>query len=369
MNPVNYSFPEYRPRYIHRQSQIVATAAYFPEQVITNQQIIDRHQLPVTDIVIRKTLGFERRRVAEAGVSDSDLLAEAARRCLAQAQVEPDRLSKILVTKFLGDNLLPMTASLVQRKLGCRVAMHAVDLEGGINSFIYALDLATRYISTTTAEEQWILILSGGMHNLPVSKTDPRLAFTFGDGAAALLLGCGDHTGCGENNSAANGLVVKEPHFLASYTYSDPDFFDAAGSKRLLIDESISDQLYEKGEYGLLYDLYQMGNWKDSLDFYLQAAQVVRDRLLQESQLTMDQIDWVLVTENNRRIRELTLDCLNVPQEKSLSIISEYGNTMSAMLPLLLNKGFEEGRFLPAMNIMLISHGEGASGGGIIYKV
>ena len=65
-------------------------------------------------------------------LTDSDLLAAAAVQCLDQAGITVDQLSKILVTKFIGDRILPMTASLVQRKLGSRVAMHAVDIEGGL---------------------------------------------------------------------------------------------------------------------------------------------------------------------------------------------------------------------------------------------
>ena len=112
-----------------------------------------------------------------------------------------------------------------------------------------------------------------------------------------------------------------------------------------------------------------MGNWKDSIDFYLEAAQVTRDRLLEASQLSLKDIDWVLVTENNKRIRDLTLEKLGVPQEKSLSAIQEYGNTMSAMLPILLDKAYQEDRLRDGMTVMLISHGEGASGGGLIYRV
>jgi 3-oxoacyl-[acyl-carrier-protein] synthase-3 len=347
-----YVFPELRPRRIRQHSRILATAAYLPERVVTNQQIIDANHLPVTDVAIRKTLGVETRRVAPEGVADSDLLAMAAQRCLEQAGLQPDQLDKILVTKLLGDHVLPMTASLVQRKLQCRVAMHAVDVEGGVNAFLHAVDLATRYISTTAAKEQYILILSGGLHNLPVSKTDPRVAFLFGDAAAALLLG-----------------VAAEPHCLASYSYTNYDYFDAAGTKTLIIDQEISDRLFEQHDVGLLYDLYQAGNWKDTAAFYLEAAQVTRDRLLAESALTMDAIDWVLVTENNRRLRDLTLDALGVSPAQSLSLVANCGNTMSAMLPLLLDKGFREGHFQPGATIMLISHGEGASGGGLIYRV
>lgn len=350
--PGSFAFPAYRPRIIRQHSRILATAAYLPERVVSNQGIIDAGGLPVTDVVVRKTLGIANRRVAPEGVADSDLLAEAARRCLAAAGLAPDQLSRILVTKLLGDRVLPMTAALVQRRLECRVAMHAVDIEGGTSAFLHALDLAIRYISTAANDNETILVLSGGLHNLPVSKTDPRLAFLFGDGAAAMLLG-----------------VAAEPHFLASYAYTNHAYFAAAGTRTLKVDQSISERIYERGEVGLLYDLYTMGNWKDTADFYVEAAQVTRDRLLEESGLAMADIDWVLVTENNGRLRDLTLAGLGVPEARSLSVVEEYGNTMSAMLPLLLHKAFSEGRVEAGIHIMLISHGEGASGGGLIYRV
>jgi 3-oxoacyl-[acyl-carrier-protein] synthase-3 len=63
------------------------------------------------------------------------------------------------------------------------------------------------------------------------------------------------------------------------------------------------------------------------------------------------------------------LETLGVGTEKSISLIREYGNTMSAMLPLLIDYGLRSGRIEEGMNIMLISHGEGFSGGGLIYRV
>lgn len=351
-SPDPFVFPETRPRLIRRHSQIVSTAVYFPERSLSNQEIIAAHQLPVTAQAVQKSLGVSRRRVADPGFTDSDLLAAAAQRCLDQAGVTVDQLNKILVTKFIGDRILPMTAAMVQRKLGSRMAMHAVDVEGGVSAFLTALDLATRYISTTNLDPQYILILSGGIHNLPVSKTDPRLAFLFGDGAAALLL-----------------APAPEPHFLASYFYTNYAYYHAAGSRRMVMDQQLSTRLYKQGDSHLLYDLYQMRNWKDSLDFYLEAAQVTSQRLLSESKLSLADLDLVLVTENNHRLRQQTLSTLGVAPEKSLSIIEEFGNTMTAMLPALLERAFREGRLKPGNRVMLISHGEGASGGGMIYQV
>jgi 3-oxoacyl-[acyl-carrier-protein] synthase-3 len=83
----------------------------------------------------------------------------------------------------------------------------------------------------------------------------------------------------------------------------------------------------------------------------------------------MNDIDLVLVTENNKKIWELTLETLGVNEDKSISLLRDYGNTMSAMLPLLIDKGISTGKIVEGMNVMMISHGEGISGGGIIYKV
>jgi 3-oxoacyl-[acyl-carrier-protein] synthase-3 len=347
-----FRFPEYRKRNIRRQSRIVATASYFPDNVLTNQDIIEVNNLPVTDAVVRKTLGMERRHVVGEGVADSDLLVEAARRCLAKAGLEPDRLTKLLVSKFLGDRILPMTAAIVQKKLECRRAMHAVDIEGGISSFLYALDLGTIYISTTNDSEQHVLVLAGGIHNSTVGNSDPRVAFLFGDGAGAVLL-----------------APSEKKHFLASYSYTNHEYFDMAGSRTLKMDDWVSDSIYEKEDYSLLYNLYRMDNWKESIDFFLQAAQVTRDNLLKESGLTMDEVDLVLVTENNRKVRDLTLEALGVPEERSLSLVGEYGNTMSAMLPLLLDAAMGGNDLKEGTTIMLLSHGEGASGGGMLYRV
>jgi 3-oxoacyl-[acyl-carrier-protein] synthase-3 len=352
MQSINYVFPEYKKRNIKQPCKIIATASYFPDRVMTNQDIVDANQLGVTDIAVRKTLGVEKRRVAEQGMVDSDLLVKAAERCLEMAKIKPEQLSKLLVTKFLGDRILPMTASMVQRKLNSQIAFHAIDIEGGINSFLHAIDLATRYISTTKMKEQYILILSGGIHVTPISKTDPRLAFLFGDGAAAILL-----------------AIADKPHFLASYIYTNYEYYESSGSRKLKMDGWVSNRIYEQGDYSLLYDLYRMENWKKFIDFYLLGSEVTRDNLLKQSKLTMNDIDMILVTENNKRIRDLTLEKLGVPQNKSLSIIHEYGNTMSAMLPALLDKAFSDNRLKQDMNVMLISYGEGVSGGGMIYRV
>jgi len=64
-----------------------------------------------------------------------------------------------------------------------------------------------------------------------------------------------------------------------------------------------------------------MENWKTAESFYREAVREVSKNLLEESGLTMKDIDLVLVTENNIKIWELTLETLGVNADKSISLI------------------------------------------------
>lgn len=340
-----YYFPKNKKRTIKRYCQILSTGSYIPEAVVSNDEIIAEYQLPVKNEVIVKATGVEKRHVAALTQDDSDMLSIAARRCLDAFQLKPEQLSRLIVNKYMGDNLLPMTASRVQAKLESAVANHAFDVDGGISSFLTAVDLASRFIATG---DEYVLIASGGVHNRLISKTDPRVAFLYGDAAASILLG-----------------PSEEIHLLGSYFYTNHQYYELATARGT---EFLRRTRFD-GDGSEFYDTYKMGNWKSAEDFYRRATQEIAEKLREESGLSLKEIDLFLTTENNAPIRELTLKTLGVNEEQSFSLLAEYGNTMSAALPLLLDYGIKTGRIQKGMRIMLISHGEGISGGGMIYKV
>lgn len=323
----------------------MATASYLPETVVTNDDIITDNKLPFKSNAIIKTVGVEKRHVAADNQDDSDLLCISAQGCLDKLKIKPENLTRIIVNKYMGDNLLPMTASRLQGKLGSSVANHAFDLDGGMSSFLYALDTAARFIATG---DDLILIASGGVHYRLTSRTDPRVAFLFGDASAAIVVGPAD-----------------EAHVLAGYFYTNHQFYELATARGMNFLRSTGFD----GDRSRFYDTYTMDNWKLAEDFYRTATRTVWRNLQEESGLTIDEIDLVLVTENNGAIRDLTLETLEVGEEKSISLLRRCGNTISAMLPLLLEEGWRTDRIQKGMNLLLIAHGEGISGGGIIYKV
>jgi 3-oxoacyl-[acyl-carrier-protein] synthase-3 len=349
MKNLHYFFPELKRKNIKRYCEIKSTASHLPEKIVVNEDIITQYNFPFKSSAISKSIGVESRHVAQDNEADSDILAIAAHKCLEKYGFKADDLSRLIVNKYYGDNILPMTASILQRKLGSTTAVHAFDIDGGISSFLHSVDAVSRFINTG---DDYILLASGGISSKMISKTDPRVAFLFGDAAASILFG-----------------YSQEQHILASYFYSNYEYYELATAITPLTLIDMREELNFEEQMAMIYNTYRMDNWKEAEDFYRQAVLAVSQNLFLESGLGIKDIDLVLVTENNRKIWELTLEVLGIGEDKSLTLLKDHGNTMSAMLPLLLDHGFSTGKIQKGMNIMLISHGEGLSGGGLLYKV
>lgn len=342
----SHEFPPSRPWSAQRHCRILSCGEFLPPRTVANQEIIAAHGHRIPDAIIRRTVGVESRRVAEADQADSDLLAIAARNCLEQAGFPVDGLSRIFCNKFVGDRILPPTASIVQRKLGAAVAFPCMDIDGGSNSFLQAFEMAAKCIAMGDGP---ILLVSGGIAHGVVSGTDPRTAFLYGDGAAALLL-----------------VPSQERHVLASYFYSNPQYLDLHRTRPFVEFASV-DRRTPEGE-AVLRDQLRSGNWKDSLDFLLQAAATTVRCLLDEAAIAFDAVDRFLVSESNGPLWDAVVGHLGIPRSKTVSLLGQRGCTMSANLPSQWCAA-QGGQPLPSGAITLfLSFGEGISGGGILYR-
>ena len=88
--------------------------------------------------------------------------------------------------------------------------------------------------------------------------------------------------------------------------------------------------------------------------------------VLQRNHMTVDDLDWVVPHQANKRIIQTVADMANVPLEKVMVNIQKYGNTTAGTLPLclwdyepLLKKGD---------NIMLTAFGGGFTWGSVLVK-
>jgi len=330
-----------------RFSKVAATAMALPDQNVTNQEIIDRHGHSVSASTMARIVGVSQRRVAPSGVTDSDLLLQATERCLARAGMHPDDLTKILVTKFLGDRILPMTAASLQKRLKCATAVQAYDIDGGIHAFIQALDAAHCFIA---AGDGPVLIASGGVINRLVSREDPRVAFQYGDGAAALLL-----------------VPSTDRHLLSTYSFTNCEYVNNAMgvAARSLVPQFDTPNL----AFDNVFDLYTHDGGQTAKTFVLEAMKHTVAQLLDTAGKAWADVDLILITETYHRLRLAIIEHLGIESHRTFSILSNYGNTMSAMLPMQLEVAIRSGAIGAGSLVMLLSIGEGVSGGGSLLQL
>lgn len=107
---------------------------------------------------------------------------------------------------------------------------------------------------------------------------------------------------------------------------------------------------------------------KDVYKFATREVPDVLEEVLKETNLSVDDIDWLLLHQANIRIMDVVAKRLGVPMEKVLTNLSEYGNTSAASIPLALDEAVRQGKVKHGDVIACAGFGAGLSWGATVFK-
>src|SRR3989338_9691857 len=131
---------------IQERVGILGLGSYLPPKMLTNhdlEKIVDKK-----DEWMQTRTGIRERRIAEKGTATSDLAAEAARRALNDAKLEPTEIDLIICATTSPDMFFPATACLIQRKIEAKCP--AFDISAACSGFPYALGVSNGLIRAGT---------------------------------------------------------------------------------------------------------------------------------------------------------------------------------------------------------------------------
>ena len=109
-------------------------------------------------------------------------------------------------------------------------------------------------------------------------------------------------------------------------------------------------------------------NGKEVYKFATREVPRVVSEVLEASEMTVDQVDWLLLHQANIRIIETVAKRLGLPMEKVISNLSEYGNTSAASIPLALDEAVRSGKVKKGDVIACSGFGAGLSWGSVLLK-
>ena len=167
-----------------------------PERVVTNEELSE--VLDTTDEWITSRTGIRERRYAEPGTGASVHGALAARKALEVAEVDPSDVDLIICATVSPDYVIPSTAALIQRELGCKQA-GGFDLSGACCGYVYAVDTAARFVATGAARNALVVgsEVMTAVSDKNSSLETPGVPIPNYPGIIAVYIGKGNPAGAG----------------------------------------------------------------------------------------------------------------------------------------------------------------------------
>ncbi len=309
-------------------ARIAGVGSYLPKKVLSNHDL--EKMMDTSDEWIRERTGIKRRHIASDGETTSSMALEAAKRAIADAGRTAADVDLIVLGTATPDKIFPSTACIVQRQLGIKGSA-AFDIAAACSGFLYALDVATRYIRTGGAT--CALVIGSETLSRVVNWEDRSTAVLFGDGAGAFLLEKSD-----------------EPGVLATHVHADGEY-----EELLHVPQGVS----------VGFDITRAGgafvNMNGNAVF--RRAVATFDHIARETvadlEGKLEDIDWFVPHQANMRIINAAAKKLEMPMERVISTVDEHANTSAASIPLAIDLAIRDGRIKRGDTLMMAAFGAG----------
>lgn len=324
-----------------KRISIAGTGMYLPERILTNTDL--EKMVDTTDEWIFTRTGIRQRHMAADGQSTSDLGAEAGKRAIADAGLEPSDIDMIIVATVTPDMLMPNTACFVQNIIGAKNAF-CFDLEAACSGFVYAMETAKNYILAGAAKN--VLVIGAEKLSSFTDWTDRGTCVLFGDGAGAVVLR--EAEGDGGILSTVMGSDGALTELL---------MIPAGGSKSPSSEATVADRMH----------CIQMSGrevFKHAVRSMCDAGQ----KALEKAGLSIDDIACIIPHQANMRIIQAISDRLGVDTDRFYLNLERVGNISGASIPVALDEAVKNDVIKNGDNVLFVAFGGGFTWGASAVK-
>jgi len=324
---------------------ILGISYYLPDRVETNEDLARENPDWRLDELAEKS-GILARHIAAPGETASDLGYHAAMRLMERGIVAPAEIDYLLYCTQSPDYFLPTSACVLQDRLGLGMHVGALDFNLGCSGFVVGLQMARCLVDAGMARN--VLLITAETYTKFIHPRDRMVRILFGDAAAATLIGTGRGSG-----SIGNFVVGT----------------DGKGSQKLIVPagglrsprsrESAVERTDESGCTRSADNLFMDG--PAVFTFAITTVPHALTALLAKSQLALNDVDWYVFHQANKyMLQHLAKRCC-IPDGKMVVELEDVGNTVSATIPIAIQKWVERGRIREGQRLALIGFGVGYS--------
>ncbi|MBI3952167.1 MAG: ketoacyl-ACP synthase III, partial [Acidobacteria bacterium] len=321
---------------MERFARIIGIGSYVPEKVLTNDDLSRMVGEDINEFV-SQVVGIHERHIAAENESTVDLATEAGLRALTAADIRPEDLDLILLATDTPEYISPATSVVVQHRLGASRA-GTFDINCACAGFVTALDAASKYIIADPSYTN-ILVIGAYAMSKYVDWTEKKTATLFADGAGAVVV-----------QASTEG-----PGFLTSKLRADGHYHNYLGILAGGTFMPITEDVLREGKYTKVRFIQ-----KYPPEINIEGWPVIVKEVLKKAGLTLDSVNLFLFTQVNLSAIKEVMQRLELPMERTHTIMGKWGYTGSACIPMALDDGVKAGKLKPGDVLVMC-----ASGGGL----
>lgn len=336
---------------MHFSARITGIGSAFPKARVTNSDLAKKLKklgVETNDRWISERTGIRERRIADTENPDehnSSLGLLAAQNALEMAGKTAADIDQIIYATCSPDTLIPSTACWLQHKIGAAGAW-AMDINAACSGFVYGVATAEQFVRTGQVKTS--LVVGGEVLSPFLNWKDRSSCILFGDGAGAAIV---------EQVAAGSARRILSSHLLSDGNLWELFYTPAGGSNMEVTPERYHQNLHKMKMKGK--EIFKIAV-KTLADFAFLA--------LNHNHMTVDDLDWFVPHQANRRIIEAVVKRLNFPMEKILINVDRYGNTSAATIPTALDEAVRDGRIKAGQTVLLDTFGAGLTYGSVLLR-
>lgn len=324
--------------------RIIGTGSYVPPRILHNNDL-QQMGLDTTDKWIYERTGVRERRVAEPDVATSDLAYEASLKAIESARLAVDQIDLIIVGTITPDTCCPSAANWLQAKLDAPQAI-SFDVTAACSGYIFALDVAARYLETGAAKN--VLVVASEVMTRTLNWEDRNTCILWGDGAGAAVLTTGD----------------EGPVLLSTCIHTDGKngqnlLLPGGGSATTPISaESLAEGRHYLNMIGANF------SFRVAIRRFTEAIQ----EAAADNNVAVTDIDWFIPHQANIRMFQSIAKSQKIDIEKFYLTIHKYGNISSASCAIALDEAVRDGSIQKGHLVCLPVFGGGLTWGAAMIK-
>jgi len=304
--------------------KVISSGKYVPPTLITNEDL--EKLVETSDEWITTRTGIKTRHRAVDELT-SEMAVKAAKYAIDRVNYDVNKIDLIIMATITGDQSTPSTANFIQAQLGLHHEVMSFDINAACTGFVYGLEVAAALLQT--GRFRAALVIGGETLTRIVDYTDRNTCVLFGDGAGAMII---------------------EP----AYTdHHNAYFFNAArGDTNNTL--TVVNKIKMDGK-----KVYQ---------FAVDAMEQAIHKVLNDANLDIRDIDKIIPHQANERIIQSVAKSMDIPLEKFMMNLSEYGNTSAASIPMTISDYFDQNE-VKGQKILLVGFGGGFTWGSAILQL